>query len=384
MAMLSFIGSDIFLPAMPAMAKSLAINADDVEKVMTAYLSGMTIILLFYGMISDRFGRRRPFLISLTLGFIGGGLMAALSKNYSTLLIGLFLQGAGGAACMFTSQAMIADYFRNHEIGRNMALVFACVAISPIIAPFLGGLISEYYQWHWTFGFATAVAILTLFLALWKLPETLAVEKRQPLKPGATLQHYVTLLSSRPFWGYLIIPIGLGAFYFGYLTASPFIYKEAGFSNLQIGSIFTTSAVGYIVGNMIARRRLFHTSINRLILQGMVLNIIAVIVMISLTVFSVLWLAGGMILYSIGAGLISAQGTSGALSIHPHIIGYATALMGIFNTLGRSLSSAAVGSISHNTAPGLEHYMLALVLTMTILHIALIPPSPRNLGTITK
>jgi DHA1 family bicyclomycin/chloramphenicol resistance-like MFS transporter len=174
---------DAMLPALPAIGAALGVeNANQAQLVITAYLLGFGFAQLFYGPVSDRYGRKPVLLITLCF-FALFSLAATLVTTLDAMLIVRALQGVAAAACRVLAVSIVRDCYSGRPMARVMSLSFIVFIIVPVIAPSIGQLIVLFGPWPWIFGFlALSVGALALWVGL-RLPETLPPEKRIPLNP---------------------------------------------------------------------------------------------------------------------------------------------------------------------------------------------------------
>lgn len=168
---------DLYLPALPELARDLGSETATAQLSLTAGLLGLGAGQLLFGPMSDKFGRIRPLLLSLALLFIAS-IGCALAKDIHALLVARLFEGLAGAGGAVLSRAIARDMYSGHELTRFFALLMLVNGLAPIGAPVLGGALMTVLNWRGIFVVLAAIAVLLILLARWKLRETLPAERR--------------------------------------------------------------------------------------------------------------------------------------------------------------------------------------------------------------
>lgn len=215
---------DIMLPGLPQIGASLGIVSENhVQYVITAYLLGFGVSQLFYGPLSDRFGRRAPLFAGLLI-YILAALGAAFVSDFTTLIILRVLQGLGAASTRVIAVSVVRDRFAGRQMAEVMSLVMMVFMILPVIAPATGQLIMLFGEWHLIF---LSMAVMAAVVSVWayiRLPETLPVDHRRPLTFKSVAQGFGIVLSNRVALFYMLgTSFILGAL-FGYINSAQQIF----------------------------------------------------------------------------------------------------------------------------------------------------------------
>ncbi|WP_139121764.1 MFS transporter, partial [Piscirickettsia litoralis] len=183
---------DIYLPSLPHISQELNIATSATQWSLTIYLLSSGISQFFYGPISDSLGRKPILCFGLVIFFIGS-LVTALAQGEISLLLGRLLQGLGIGAGAVIANSMVGDSFSGVRLAKVTSLSSFAYGISPIIAPFIGGLIQIHLGWRFNFYFLLVIALISLLLVIPLLPETLKKQSKQTLKITTLKDNYLTI-----------------------------------------------------------------------------------------------------------------------------------------------------------------------------------------------
>lgn len=215
---------DIMLPGMPQIGESLGVQSQNhVQFVITAYLLGFGVSQLFYGPLSDRFGRRAPLFGGLLI-YIVTALASAFVTDFTTLIVLRVLQGLGAAGTRVIAVSIVRDRFAGRQMAEVMSLVMMVFMILPVIAPATGQIVMLFGEWHLIF---VSMAIMAAAVTIWayiRLPETLAVDQRRPLTIKSVTSSFKIVLTNRIAVCYMFgTSFILGAL-FGYINSAQQIF----------------------------------------------------------------------------------------------------------------------------------------------------------------
>jgi len=149
--------------ALPHIAGSLSSTVDEATWVLTSYLVSNAIVLPLSGWFSSLIGRKRFYMICVTL-FTLSSMLCGLAPSLTMLIVFRILQGIGGGALQPISQAILVESFPRHKQGMAMAVYGMGVVVAPVIGPTLGGWITDNYSWRWIFLINIPIGALSLTL----------------------------------------------------------------------------------------------------------------------------------------------------------------------------------------------------------------------------
>ncbi|RYY81785.1 MAG: MFS transporter, partial [Comamonadaceae bacterium] len=162
----------MFVPALPDAARSLGSGPGPMQMTIGIYMVGLAVGQLFYGPLSDAYGRRPALMAGLTL-YAFGSMLAACAPNLGTLLGARLLQALGGCAGVALGRAMVRDTQPPGGAAvRQLALMNLMVLVSPGLAPVVGGAVAAAWGWRGVFVVLALIGVATLWFAWWRLPET--------------------------------------------------------------------------------------------------------------------------------------------------------------------------------------------------------------------
>lgn len=194
------LSTDIYLPAMPQMARELRGN---VELTITSFLIGFALAQLVWGPVSERIGRRRPLVIGVSL-FVVDSVGCALSQTMEQIVFWRMFQAFGACTGPMLARAMVRDLYPRTQAAQTLSTLTVIMAVAPIVGPLLGGQIVRFGSWHGIFWLLATVGAL-LLLALRQLPETLPVERRATTPALGAFADYRVLLGNAVFMRYTLL-----------------------------------------------------------------------------------------------------------------------------------------------------------------------------------
>ena len=245
---------DLYLPALPAIARGLAATPEAVQLSITVFLAGFSLGMLFYGPVSDRYGRRPVLLTGIAL-FVLASLACLLATGVEQLIVARFVQALGGGAASVLARAVVRDVYAPTEAIRKLSLMAMVTAVAPLLAPVLGSLLLGQFGWRGTFAAVLLWGVLSLLVVWFQLPETLPANQRGQLPLGRAFAIYGRLLIDPVALGLLLAGGMSFAAMFAYITASPFYFIELnGFSPTAYGLLFAANAVGIFATNYLNSR----------------------------------------------------------------------------------------------------------------------------------
>jgi MFS transporter, DHA1 family, multidrug resistance protein len=363
-AAVSPLGINMYLPSMPGMARALGVDFTTIQLTLSLYLAAMAVGQLIIGPLSDRFGRRPVLLIGLAI-FVMGSLICLMAQDIVLLIFGRIVQAIGGCAGITLSRAIVRDLYGRNQVASMIGYVTMGMAIAPMLAPTIGGILETFYGWRASFVFLMAFGSLALLFAFLQLHET--NHNRGAAGSARMLLHsYFGLFGSRLFWGYTLATSFVSAVFFAFLAGAPYVMIELmGRSPAEYGFYFAIVPCGYILGNFASGRFAGRAGVNLMILTGTIMTLVSVAAMAGIFAAGFIHpvaLFGPMFFIGLGNGLVLPSGIAGAVSVKPDAAGAAAGLSGSLQIGFGAMVAPLVGSALDMTVWPLIAIMAACAL----------------------
>lgn len=344
---------DMYLPAFPDIAKNLNTTVSEVMLSLSSFFIGISVGQLIYGPMLERFGRKQPLYIGLIIYFIAS-IGCAMSTSVDGLIWFRLIQAMGGCAGMVASRAIVRDLFEGKETAKIFSTLMLVVAVSPIIAPTVGGYITHLFGWKSVFIALVVIATIILAGVYFLLPESRPPNKDFSLKAGAIARSYFSVLKHPQFYTYAFTGAIAASGLYAYISGSPSVFMEIyGVNEKQYGWIFAIIAVGIIGSSQLNNFALRKYQSEQIIKVASMSQSIIAITLALLTYYHVLNVYGMIIMIFL---FLCCQGfifpNSSALSLAPfgHNAGSASALMGSIQMGIGAGASAIVSMLQNHTA----------------------------------
>ena len=335
---------DMYLPAMPTIARDLGVTEGAVQITLTAYTAGFAIGQLIHGPLADSYGRR-PVLILGVLFFGIASIVSATTTGIEALTWVRTAQGFAGAAAAVIIQAVVRDMFDREDFARAMSFVTLVITIAPLIAPMIGGYVAVWFGWRAIFWILAGFSVVVIALVLWKIPETLSEENKQPLRLRNTLRNYLRLFKTPVAMGLIFSGAFSFSGMFAFLTAGSFVYIDIyGVRPDQFGYLFGLNIIAMIIMTSINGRMVKKVGSHTMLRLGLAIQLIAGVGLFVTWLFDMgLW--GTVIFVVMFIGTLSTIGSNTMgllLSGYPSMAGTASSLAGTLRFGTGSIIGAVV------------------------------------------
>ena len=343
---------DMYLPALPTIARDLGAAEASVQASIAVYFAGIAVGQVFYGPASDRLGRKPSLYVGLTL-FIISCVGCAFARRVEALIAFRFAQALGGCAPLVVPRAIVRDYFDERGSVRMLSMLTLVMGLAPILAPFLGGQLLVTFGWRSIFWVLAGYGTVWLTAVALFLPESLPPAARVRRSIGAILATYMTLLRDRAYLGFVLT----GGFVFAglltYISGSPFVFIEYfGVPPERYGLYFGSNAIGLITASQINRVWAARAGPRRVISLILPLAVVAGLVL----VINAWTGAGGffgilvpLFLFIACHGFTFPNTTALAMAPHGRVAGSASALLGTLQFLLGATAGTLVGALGNGT-----------------------------------
>jgi len=359
----SLLAISIYIPSMPAIAMDLGTNMGNVQLTMTLYLIGFAFSQLFYGPLSDRYGRRPALLSALSIFFLSS-IGCTLAPTIEFLIVARMFQAFGACAGVVLTRAIVRDVYNRTDSARVMAYLGMAMGLAPALAPVLGGQLTVFFGWRANFAFM-AIACLIAFIATWaRLRETHNERSKAATGLYGILNGYLRLLRSPIYLSYSFNAAFLTAGFFVFFSSAPIVIIQImGLSPDKLGFLTLFMPAGFITGNFIVSRLTNRVSLDQLIVTGNLIAVVAMATMVGIALtghISIAAIVGPVYFFGLANGFTLPNNLAGAVSVDPSIAGTASALLGFMQFMVAAAATIAVGLLTHESQLTMASIMLVL------------------------
>lgn len=328
--------TDLYLPALPALADSFAAPMSQAQYTLSALLLAFGCSQLLWGPLSDRFGRRPILLIGLG-AYVLATVASTLAPSMEWLIGWRVLQGAAMGAVVMCARAIVRDLYRPTDGARIMSKGLSGLGVLACITGPLGGLLAEYGGWRITLLAPAVFGVLALGLIALRFEESLSRPNPLALHPAALLRTWLQILRNPTFLAFSALSAASYGGLFTFLATSSFVLINViGLSKTQYGMVFFFMCLAYLAGTFLCRRLLTRYGVQNSVGIAAGLSLISGLLMAGLTwagVISLWTIVLPYALFMLAHGVHQPCGQSGAIGPFPQAAGTASALNGFLMTL---------------------------------------------------
>ena len=346
MAGLSAMALNVFLPALPDMATHFGTDYKVMQLSVGIFLAVNAVLQIIIGPLSDRYGRR-PVIMVGTGTFMIATVFAIYAPSIESFLLMRAAQ-AGIVTGMVLSRAIVRDIAPAESAGSMIAYVTMGMAVVPMLAPTVGGYLSQAFGWQANFWLLLIAGGALMVLFYFDLGDTAPDSGGRTL--SETFRAFPEILTSKRFLGYAFSTAFASGAFFAYLGGAPFVGSTRfGLSEDKLGLYMGAPALGYFFGNFLAGRYSRKLGTNNMVLIGAVIATAGLLASLALyasghataeTFF------GFMVLLGLGNGMQLPNAIAGSLSVvRPELVGSASGLGGTLMIGGGAILSALAGSV---------------------------------------
>ncbi len=326
---------NLYIPSMPSVQAEFNALASVVQLTLSLGLLGTALVQLIIGPLSDQYGRRPVLLTGLIIAVIAS-VYCAFTPSLEGLIVGRVLQVAGGAAGLVLGRAIVRDLHSPSEAASMLGYVTMGMAMAPMIAPTIGGLLDDLWNWRAGFIFTALFTVVMLLAAWYTLPET-NQHRGQSSSFKQLMANYVALLKMKPFWIFTAVCAFTGGTFFSFLGGAPYVSRQIfGIGPTEYGLYFVLVALGYSVGNFLSGRYASVIGIYRMMMGGGLVTLLCCLVIIAGSLAGIetpQLLFSAMFFLGIGNGMVLPSANVGVVSVIPSLAGTASGLSGAMITV---------------------------------------------------
>lgn len=364
---------DMYLPGFPAIATYLHTTTAAVSLSLSSFFIGISAGQLLYGPLLDRFGRKKPLYVGLTI-YILASFGCVFVKTLDALIILRFVQAIGSCAAAVASVAMVRDLFPVKDNAKVFALLMLVVGASPMIAPAVGGYVTASLGWQSVFLILAAIAFIILIVVIFTLPESYAPDPTFSLKPRPILRNFSSVIIKPQFYTYAVSGAFAFSGLFAYVAASPLVFMDKyKVDGKTYGWIFALLSIGFIGSSQVNSVLLKKYKSDEIILMALVGQVIIAAffyIGASLNYFNLYGTIGFIFLFLCCVGLTNPNTAALSLAPFSRNAGTASSLMGAMQLGVGAIASIAVGMFSAGSAMPMAAIMaLTSLIALLILRI---------------
>lgn len=372
LAGLSMVGPlaiDTYLPSFPAITQAFDASPLVVQQTLSMFLFCFAFMMLFYGTLSDSFGRRPVILVSL-VAYIIASVVAAMAPSIGVLLACRIVQGLAAGAGSVVGRAIVLDRFDGVAAQKILSHIMMVFGLAPAIAPVLGGWLQVAFGWRSIFWFLAAFGLLMLVSVYRALPESLPLKDRHPFHPGVIAKNYWKVLCHHHF---LLLAVAVGmsfagvALYIG--SAAYFVMNILHLPETAFAWMFVPLISGMVIGSALSGKFAHKYSRNAQVWAGFAVMISAGVINVaynaSLTA-AVPWAVLPLFIYSFGLALAMTPLSLIALAYFPNNSGLASSMQSFIQMLLFALVSGLVAPLLFDSALKLAWGVLVTLIISVI------------------
>ena len=264
LSLLGNISLQIVLPALPTIQEDFRASPSAVQLMVSLGFIVYGLAQLIFGPLADNYGRRRVFLAGM-LVFAFGSVICLFAPTLPVLIFGRVVTAFGTSVNMVLPRAIVRDAFSGHDTAKILARIAMAAAITPMIAPPLGGVINDAVGWRALFAFLVVIGLGSSVTIYFYLPETLREHgRRRDL--SVIFAAFSGLVRDRRYMSYALNGAFISSIFMVFMTSAPYIY--IGLLNISASTYalyYMTTIAGFLAGSVIAARAAAHVPTNRMI-----------------------------------------------------------------------------------------------------------------------
>ena len=339
-----FIEIDISVPSFPDIVQYFNASEGAIQLTIAYNFLGFCVGGLFFGPLSECYGRRRIMIIGNTLLLIGAvGCVFVLSVNW--LLVFRFIQGIGASTSVVVF-AIVADSYQGDKAVKFLGIMNSILTIVIAIAPVVGSFINEVVGWRGNYASVAVISLISWILLLLALPET--KKEREIFSLKKIVQDYKKLLCSSKFVALSLAPSFLSAAYMSFVTCAPFLYTETfGLSSTAYALHQSVIVGAFSLMSLFSGRILNQFGARKCVINGTIVIVAGSILFTILSLIipnSPYSITLSMIIFAIGCAACQAVVFNASINVFPEIKGTASSAVSCIRSL---IMAAFIGLTSY-------------------------------------
>ena len=353
--MVGALAIDTYLPSFPAIGREFGVGSLAVQQTLSVFLFTFAFMMLFYGTLSDSFGRR-PVILAALVVYTLSSLGAAFAPTFGWLLVCRALQGLAAGAGSVIGQAIVQDRFAHDQshAQRIMSHIMMVFGLAPAIAPILGGWLHVTFGWRSTFIFLAVFGTLLIALVYRMLPESLPKEQRHAFHGVAIAKNYLKVLKNPQF---LLLSLSVGLSFGGlslYIgSAANFVMEILHLPETAFGWLFVPLISGMVIGSAWGGKKADKINAARMVWIGFGVMALAGVLNVGYnTLFAadIPWAVLPLMVYTFGLAVAMPAIQVGALALFPANRGLASSMLSFIQMMSFALVSGLLAPVLFDSA----------------------------------
>lgn len=345
--------TDIYLPAMPTLQHDFVTSAARVQLTLATYFVGFALGQAFWGPIADRYGRRLPLVLGMTL-YIAASIACSLAPTIEWVAAARLIQAIGACAGIVIARAVVSDLFAAQDAARVFAMLTMVMGVAPIVAPTGGAYLLIWLGWRAIFWALALFGSACLAAAWLRLPETRPAGTTGPAAIGLVLARFAEIATDRRFLATgLPGALAMGCMY-TYIAGASFVFIDRyGFAPDHFALLFGLNSLALVISAQVNRVLLRNWSAQTVLRRLLVVECIAGLALLALALFGPdnPWAVAIPLFCCIGTlGFVYPNATALAMASFRHQAGFASALLGTMQSSLAAATAILIGAIGGTTA----------------------------------
>jgi DHA1 family bicyclomycin/chloramphenicol resistance-like MFS transporter len=346
------ISTNLYIPLLPEIREYFAASVVLAQATFSVALVTFALGMLFWGPVSDRYGRRPAILAGLGV-FVIGASMCLLAPNLGWLVAGRGVQAFGTATGVIVARAIVSDRYPFERMARALAHLTMVVIVGNATAPAIGGFLGSLLGWRAIFGVLLVAVLIVLVLTARFLPETRSFDGHPP-RSRDMLRTTGRLLAMPLFLGCIVQCAVVYVTFLVFISLAPYVMVSAlGRPATEFGFYYLLIALGYFLGNWSAGRLVSRRPMHSVVSGGLTVQVAGAAGALAAVMLGIghplgIFVPIGVLAY--GQGLSLPNVTATAVSLAPQQAGVASSVVGFLPMVLGALAVQAMGVFPTDTA----------------------------------
>ena len=379
LSMLTPLAIDMYLPAFLNIANDFSVSQEKIQTTLALFTFGFAFGQLFWGPLSDSYGRKPIILIGIVVSAVVS-LGITQVKHIEHFYALRFVQGFFGASPAVVTGALLRDLFAKNEFARQMSMIMIVTMIAPLLAPVLGGYLTDWFHWHIIFYVLMALGLICALLVFFKIPETLPLARRTPLKIGSILKVFGRLLSNKKVLGYIFCNSLSYSGMFCFLSAGSIVYTGLfGVAPKHFGYFFLLNILVMMTATSLNGKFVTKIGVEKSLRLGLTIQLIAGVWLLVCGIFHLGLLATvvGVATYVGLVSVVSSSANAAILDMYPEVAGTANSLTGMLRFGIGSVVGMLLALFTIDTERPMVFAMAICIVVAVISYVGLVRGEPR-------